>query len=46
MGISIKIEPEAFQDIQEAVSWYNEKQYGLGQSFFQEKLKKVSKRLR
>ncbi len=32
MSFSIKIEPEAEQDIQEAINWYNKQQTGLGES--------------
>jgi hypothetical protein len=31
---TIDIEPEAFDDIQKAVDYYNLKQYGLGKKFF------------
>lgn len=31
---SIDIEPEAFEDIQKAVDYYNQKQDGLGKRFF------------
>ena len=30
---TIKIEPEAYQDIQEAIDWYNHQQPGLGGRF-------------
>lgn len=33
MSFSIKIEPEAEQDIQEAINWYNKQQTGLGSAF-------------
>jgi len=45
MRFRIKIEPEAHQDIQEGIDWYNEQQSGLGRKFhfevkvFIEKLK-------
>jgi plasmid stabilization system protein ParE len=32
----IKIEPEAHQDIQEAIDWYNHQQPGLGRRFHTE----------
>ena len=31
---TIEIEPEAFEDIQEVVDYYNQKQDGLGKHFF------------
>ncbi|MEX2592801.1 MAG: type II toxin-antitoxin system RelE/ParE family toxin [Anditalea sp.] len=31
-----KIEPEAYQDIQEAIGWYNQQQTGLGRRFHTE----------
>lgn len=33
---TIKIEPEAYQDIQEAIDWYNHQQPGLGGRFHME----------
>ncbi len=33
MTFKIKTEPEAKQDIQEGIDWYNEKQKGLGRKF-------------
>ena len=33
MAFTIKIEPEARNDIQEAIDWYNEQQTGLGRVF-------------
>jgi hypothetical protein len=33
MPFTIKIEPEAKQDIQEGIDWYNEQQLGLGKDF-------------
>lgn len=36
MEITLKIEPDAFEDIQEAIAWYNKKQPGLGESFHRE----------
>lgn len=44
MAFTIKIEPEAFQDIQEAITWYNQKQPKLGLKFF-EVIKKCFKKL-
>jgi len=35
-GYKIKIEPEAHQDIQEAIDWYNQQQPGLGRRFHTE----------
>lgn len=34
MSFKIKIEPEARTDIQEAISWYNKQQKGLGKKFY------------
>lgn len=31
---SVDIEPEAFEDIQKAVDYYNQKKDGLGKQFF------------
>lgn len=36
MAFKIKIEPEAHQDIQEGIDWYNEQQPGLGRKFHAE----------
>ena len=36
MKYKIKIEPEANQDIQETINWYNERQKGLGRKFHNE----------
>ena len=36
MVFKIEIEPEAHQDIQEGIDWYNEQQAGLGRSFHAE----------
>ncbi|MEX0845331.1 MAG: hypothetical protein WD022_08610 [Balneolaceae bacterium] len=33
MAFTIKVEPEAEQDIQEGIDWYNEQQPGLGREF-------------
>lgn len=33
MAFKIKIEPEARLDIQEAITWYNKQQKGLGKKF-------------
>ena len=33
MDFIIKIEPDAFLDIQEAITWYNKQQKGLGRKF-------------
>ena len=34
MRFVIKVEPEAKQDIQEAIGWYNFQQSGLGRKFY------------
>jgi toxin ParE1/3/4 len=36
MKYKIQIEPEAQQDIQDAVRWYNSQQKGLGRRFYDE----------
>lgn len=36
MTYKIKIEPEAQQDIQEGIDWYNDQQPGLGRNFHSE----------
>ena len=36
MSFTIQIEPEAFQDIQEGIKWYNQQQFGLGKKFHSE----------
>ena len=36
MSFKIKIEPEAIEDIQLAIRWYNKQQTGLGKKFFTE----------
>ncbi|WP_423130296.1 hypothetical protein [Gaoshiqia sp. Z1-71] len=36
MSFRIKIEPEAHQDIQEGITWYNQRQSGLGRKFHSE----------
>ncbi len=33
MNFTIRIEPEAGEDIQEGIDWYNEQQTGLGKEF-------------
>ena len=33
MLFTIRIEPEAYEDIQEGVDWYNEQQAGSGKMF-------------
>jgi predicted ester cyclase len=35
-AFKIRIEPEAHQDIQEAIDWYNQQQQGLGRGFHTE----------
>lgn len=34
MNFLIKVEPEALQDIQEAIYWYDRQQPGLGRRFY------------
>lgn len=41
MEFTIQIEPEVYQDIQAAISWYEEKQQGLGERFFQTVFQKI-----
>ncbi|MFP4096393.1 MAG: type II toxin-antitoxin system RelE/ParE family toxin [Cyclobacteriaceae bacterium] len=36
MAFKIKVEPEALDDIQQSIDWYNEKQAGLGRKFLAE----------
>lgn len=36
MAFKIKVEPEALEDIQQGIDWYNEKQAGLGRKFLTE----------
>ncbi|WP_417613108.1 type II toxin-antitoxin system RelE/ParE family toxin [Owenweeksia hongkongensis] len=36
MSFSIKIDPEAIEDIQNGIDWYNEQQKGLGRKFHRE----------
>ena len=36
MAFKIKIEPEALQDIQKGINWYNEQSPGLGRKFLSE----------
>lgn len=36
MAFKIKTEPEAYQDIQDGVDWYNSQQSGLGRKFYSE----------
>jgi hypothetical protein len=33
MAFKIKLEPKAFEDIQDAIEYYNEQQVGLGKRF-------------
>lgn len=33
MAFKIRIEPEAHEDIQEGIQWYNEQKPGLGKKF-------------
>jgi hypothetical protein len=33
MAFKIKIEPEALDDIQQGIDWYNKQQAGLGRKF-------------
>lgn len=36
MAFKIKVEPEALEDIQQGIDWYNEQQSGLGRKFLTE----------
>lgn len=36
MSYHIKIEPEAYQDIQAGIDWYDSQQVGLGRKFYAE----------
>ena len=36
MAFKIKVEPEAMDDIQQGIDWYNKKQAGLGRKFLKE----------
>jgi len=45
MTYKIKVEPEALQDIQDGIDWYNEQQTGLGRKFHTE-VKTFFKKLR
>jgi mRNA-degrading endonuclease RelE of RelBE toxin-antitoxin system len=36
MGFKIKIEPEAKEDIQSSIDWYNQQKKGLGKRFLKE----------
>jgi len=36
MSFRVRIEPEAHQDIQEGIDWYNEQEPGLGRKFHSE----------
>lgn len=36
MAYQIKVEPEALDDIQQGIDWYNEQQSGLGRKFLAE----------
>ena len=36
MAFKLKIEPEALDDIQQGIDWYNEQQAGLGRKFLAE----------
>jgi len=38
----LKIEPEAFTDIQEISDWYNEKQAGLGKKFQKTTIRQIN----
>ncbi|MCV9387753.1 type II toxin-antitoxin system RelE/ParE family toxin [Reichenbachiella ulvae] len=33
MTFKIRLEPEAYEDIQESIEWYNEQKSGLGRKF-------------
>jgi plasmid stabilization system protein ParE len=41
MAFKVKIEPEARLDIQEAITWYNKQQKGLGKKFHADLLKHI-----
>lgn len=41
MGFKIKFEPEAKEDVQSAIDWYNEQKKGLGKKFLKEVQKSV-----
>ena len=41
MGYSVKIEPEALEDIQKGITWYNEAKSGLGRKFHSEVKEKI-----
>ena len=43
MRYSLEFNPEFFNDIVEAVDWYNEKQAGLGDRFFNNVKKQTAK---
>ncbi len=43
MAFKIRIEPETFQDIQDGIDWYNNKQKGLGRKFLTEVKSSFSK---
>ena len=45
MAFKIKIEPEAYQDIQEGIDWFNEQEAGLGRRFHEE-VKSTFKKLK
>ena len=34
MKFKVEYNPDFFDDITEAIDWYNEKQFGLGERFF------------
>lgn len=38
---NVKIEPEAIQDIQDAIHWYNNQQDGLGGQFYSQVLDRI-----
>jgi hypothetical protein len=38
----VKIDPEAFADIQEITNWYNSQQMGLGQKFQKSVVQRIS----
>lgn len=41
MAYKIKLEPEASNDIQQAMDWYNTKQAGLGKKFYKSLQKSI-----
>ena len=42
MKYSVSLQPEARQDIQNAIDWYESKQFNLGTSYFQELVETIN----